>query len=34
VAVGAIVLLTLPWSLQVAQGFTMRMIDRVAEASR
>jgi flagellar biosynthetic protein FliQ len=34
VAVGAIVLLTLPWSLQVAQGFTMRMIERLAEAAR
>jgi flagellar biosynthetic protein FliQ len=34
VAVGAIVLATLPWSLQVAQGFTLRMIDRFAEAAR
>jgi flagellar biosynthetic protein FliQ len=34
VAVGAVVLLTLPWSLQIAQGFTMRMIERLAEAAR
>ncbi|HVJ66806.1 MAG TPA: flagellar biosynthetic protein FliQ [Caulifigura sp.] len=34
VAVGAIVLVTLPWSLQVAVGFTLRMIDRFAEAAR
>ncbi|HVJ87959.1 MAG TPA: flagellar biosynthetic protein FliQ [Caulifigura sp.] len=34
VAVGAIILLTLPWSLQVAQGFTIRMVDRFAEAAR
>ena len=34
VAVGAIIVLTLPWSLQVAQGFTIRMVDRFAEAAR
>jgi len=34
VAVGTIVLVSLPWSLQVVQGFTMRMIDRLAEAAR
>jgi len=34
VAVGTIVLVSLPWSLQVAQGFTLRMIDRFAEAAR
>jgi flagellar biosynthesis protein FliQ len=34
VAVGVVILLTLPWSLQIVQGFTMRMIDRFAEAAR
>ncbi len=34
VAVGAIVLITLPWSLQIAQGFTLRMVERLAEAAR
>jgi flagellar biosynthesis protein FliQ len=34
IAVGAIVLLTLPWSLQIAHGFTLRMIARLAEAAR
>jgi flagellar biosynthesis protein FliQ len=34
VAVGLVILVSLPWSLQVVQGFTMRMIDRFAEAAR
>ena len=34
VAVGAIVLISLPWSLQIAQGFTLRMVERLAEAAR
>jgi flagellar biosynthetic protein FliQ len=34
VAVGLISLLALPWSLQVVNGFTLRMITRLAEAAR
>jgi len=34
VAVGIVVILSLPWTLQVANGFTLRMISRLAEAAR
>jgi flagellar biosynthetic protein FliQ len=34
VAVGLAILLTLPWTLQMASGFTLRMIARMMEASR
>ncbi len=34
IAVGVVVLVTLPWSLQVVNGFTLRMIARFAEAAR
>lgn len=34
IAVGVVVLATLPWSLQIASGFTLRMIARLAEAAR
>jgi flagellar biosynthetic protein FliQ len=33
-AVGAVILLALPWSLQVINGFTLRMVARLAEAAR
>jgi flagellar biosynthetic protein FliQ len=34
VAVGLVTLLALPWTLQVANGFTLRMVTRLAEAAR
>jgi flagellar biosynthesis protein FliQ len=34
VAVGLVSLLALPWTLQVVNGFTLRMITRLAEAAR
>jgi flagellar biosynthetic protein FliQ len=34
VAVGLVTLLALPWSLQVVNGFTLRMVTRLAEAAR
>jgi flagellar biosynthetic protein FliQ len=33
-AVGVITLLSLPWVLQTANGFTLRMFSRMVEASR
>ncbi|MBX3444700.1 MAG: flagellar biosynthetic protein FliQ [Planctomyces sp.] len=33
-AVGLMLLATLPWTLQVLNGFTMRMIARLSEAAR
>lgn len=33
VAVGLVIILTLPWTLQVANGFTLRMMTRLAEAA-
>jgi flagellar biosynthetic protein FliQ len=33
-AVGVVMLLALPWSLQVVNGFTLRMVARLAEAAR
>ena len=34
IAVGVVVLVTLPWSLQIASGFTLRMVSRLSEAAR
>lgn len=34
VAVGLVTILALPWSLQVVNGFTLRMVTRLAEAAR
>ncbi len=34
IAVGTIVLVTLPWSLLIVQGFTLRMVERFSEAAR
>jgi flagellar biosynthesis protein FliQ len=34
VAVGGIMLVTLPWMLQVSAAFTIRMIERLVEVTR
>lgn len=33
VAVGAVLIVTLPWMIRVASGFTVRMLERVVEAT-
>ncbi len=34
VAVGAVMLLTLPWTLQLSSEFTMRMMERMLQVTR
>ncbi len=34
VAVGAVMLLTLPWMLQVSSAFTIRMFERLAQVTQ
>lgn len=34
VAVGAVMLVTLPWMLQTSSAFTLRMIERLLEVTR
>lgn len=33
IAVGAVLIITLPWMIRVASGFTVRMLERVLEAA-
>lgn len=32
IAVGAVLILSLPWTIKVATGFTLRMVQRIVEA--
>ncbi|MBL8819055.1 MAG: flagellar biosynthetic protein FliQ [Planctomyces sp.] len=34
VAVGAVMLITLPWMMQTSQSFTMRMMERLLEVTQ
>ncbi|MCA9033772.1 MAG: flagellar biosynthetic protein FliQ [Planctomycetaceae bacterium] len=34
VAVGAVMLLTLPWMLQLSSAFTMRMMERIVQVTQ
>lgn len=34
VAVGAVLLLTLPWMLQISESFTLRMMERLLEVTQ